>query len=666
MTSQTLPIPATTIQDDFTTTSITGGPGNDYLIHHRDPSIVDHDGTGLSSKAGNDILEASVPDAGQVHMFAGAGDDWMILDVTKNADALGVQGHHAYGGHGADTFQFTNIEQNLSPIVGRLDDFDPTTDRIMVEGTEINLTDLPQTVPLPGGGSIEVRVVEIEHPEYTDEALGPQYFLAIGDDIFYALEGGRDLCNGTSEGTGEERHFIDEGALDTLRAADSVQYENPANFVNSGFYEDRQDELTLNNTPDGPEVVASLGSNDAVHMYGAKSSANDPISTGQQIMHGSDGDDVIDANTGNDTIYGGNGKDLLAGGIDNDLVHGDDGDDMLWGGDGNDILHGDAGNDFLDSGSGDDSLSGGAGNDTLDGGRGNDVLEGGGDADAVNRFHFYEEGGNDTITDFKVGLDQITLQDDIDPLTVELYQNEDGNTVLNYGDTGSVELIGVSLDDFATAAEDRAEAENPIIAITPDPEEEMLQELRVENGYYGDAEPPSLMVDGIAYGATPFEGTAAGGYTYVSEQDGDDGRQDDDGHEDHAHCEDGEQCEAGGHGEEGEHGEEGGHPLPVIAPPDEEAETPAEDDPEPDHGTCFVATAAYGDAAHPDVVFLRAFRDQWLVKRVWGRAFIAFYWRVGPKMAGCVRRKPRLAPPSRRLIAAIVVALRRVWMQECR
>jgi Ca2+-binding RTX toxin-like protein len=403
------PIADNIIRDDFTTDAIRGGAGNDHLIHHRDPSVVGHEGTNLASFYGDDILEGSVPDGGQIHIYAGKGNDWMILDVAKNPDAIGMQGHHVYAGHGLDTFQFTNIEDNHAPIVGRLDDYDPTSDRIFIEGTEIDLTDLPHSVTLPGGEEIEVRVIEIEHPEFIAEDLGGQYFLAIGEDIFYALDGARDLQNGTTGLTGEERHFLRPPALETLRSAETVQYENPKNFVPRDFYEDREDDLNLNWYPDGDEVFAETGDKDAAHMFGGKGNPDAASSIGEQVMHGSVGDDVIDGNTGNDTIDGGSGNDLIAGGIDNDLIRGGLGDDLIWGGDGDDRLDGDSGNDFLHGGRGDDFLDGGEGNDTLFGGRGDDTLAGGGGEDAINRFHFYEDGGNDIILDFKVGSDLITL-----------------------------------------------------------------------------------------------------------------------------------------------------------------------------------------------------------------------------------------------------------------
>ncbi|MCC5986161.1 MAG: hypothetical protein JJT95_00670 [Pararhodobacter sp.] len=645
--SNAMPEADNIVQDNFTTGMIRGSARNDHLIHHRDPSVEGHAGTGLVAFAGDDILEGSVPDAGQIHMFAGPGNDWMILDVTKNPDAIGHQGHHAYGGHGRNTFQFANIEENQSPIVGRLDDFNPTSDRILIEGTAIDLADLPKTVTLPSGAKIDVRVIEIEHPEFESENLGTQHFLAIGDNIFYALEGARDLQNGTSGLTGEERHFLKKDSLDTLRESETVQYVNPKNFVPIKFYEHREDELTLNWAPEGDEVFADPGENSAVHMFGGKQNHHSDSSKGSQIMHGGDGDDVIDGNTGNNTIFGGDGNNLIAGGIDNDLIHGGSGDDMIWGGDGSDTIFGGAGDNYLHGGRGDDLLVGGDGNDTLVGGPGNDTLAGGGGDDAVNRFHFFDGDGRDVITDFKAGSDLITLQDDVDPQTVRIHENDDGNTVVSYGQDNSIELRGVSLEEFQDAAELRAEEGNPIITISTDPEEELLQELLDEIGYYGDSEPPSLRIDGIKYGADPFTGSGAGGYTYVEDEP----PADDEPPEDDELPEDDEPPEDGG-------------PPEDEVPPEEDEPLEDEEDGEQSSGagTCFVATAAYRDPWHPDVKYLRAFRDQWLAHRAWGRAFIAFYWRVGPKLAAPVRSNPWLALASKTLISGIVRVLQKVWV----
>lgn len=634
---------------NHSTDRLNGGAGDDHLIHHRDITVQDNASVGLNGFAGNDTLEGSVARTGQIHMFAATGDDRLILDVTKSANAIGTQSQHAYGGPGRDTFQIVNIEQNFRPAIGRLDDFDPTSDRLLIEDTEIDLTDLPKSITLPGGQAVQVRVIEIEHPEFDAEDLGTQHFLAIGDNIFYALEGARDLQNGTSKLTGEERHFLQKSALKTLRAAETEDYENPKNFVPHDLYEHREDILHLDYNQAGAEIFADTGESKAAHVYGGKNNPDAPSSDGEQVMRGSDGGDVIDGNGGNDTIFGGRGDDLIAGGLDYDVLNGERGDDMIWGGDGNDTIFGGRGNDYLHGGRGDDELSGGNDSDTLNGGEGNDVLTGGGGPDAINRFHFYEFGGDDIITDFKVGSDHITLQDDIDPLTVELYENEDGNTVLNYGEDGSVELRGVSLEDFQDAAIVRAEEDNSIISISTDPEEEMLQELRLETGYYGDAEPPSLMVDGIQYGDAAFTESEPGGYTYVFTEE----KAQENYSEVHSHHMMTEEVMP--------------QPNPVIPVVEqEEEEEPPQDEEDDDDvplGTCFVATAAYRDPDHPDVVYLRAFRDEWLVHRAWGRVFIKVYWQIGPILARPVRRNRRLGRQSKTVISGIVRGLQKVWVR---
>jgi hypothetical protein len=75
-------------------------------------------------------------------------------------------------------------------------------------------------------------------------------------------------------------------------------------------------------------------------------------------------------------------------------------------------------------------------------------------------------------------------------------------------------------------------------------------------------------------------------------------------------------------------------------------------------GGCFVATAAYGSRTHPDVVALRRFRDEVLVRSAPGRAFVAAYRVLGPRMAGFVvpggasgRRARAVIAPLARLAA---------------
>ncbi|RIV27050.1 hypothetical protein DYU11_01660 [Fibrisoma montanum] len=71
-------------------------------------------------------------------------------------------------------------------------------------------------------------------------------------------------------------------------------------------------------------------------------------------------------------------------------------------------------------------------------------------------------------------------------------------------------------------------------------------------------------------------------------------------------------------------------------------------------GMCFVATATYGDASHPDVVFLRYFRDKVLVNSWGGRQFIFFYWHIGPALAKVVMAIRPLKKIARLFLESVV------------
>jgi hypothetical protein len=52
---------------------------------------------------------------------------------------------------------------------------------------------------------------------------------------------------------------------------------------------------------------------------------------------------------------------------------------------------------------------------------------------------------------------------------------------------------------------------------------------------------------------------------------------------------------------------------------------------------CFIATAAYGSSMAPDVRYLRAFRDQYLLTNKFGRWFVEQYYRLSPPLADELR-----------------------------
>jgi Ca2+-binding RTX toxin-like protein len=172
-------------------------------------------------------------------------------------------------------------------------------------------------------------------------------------------------------------------------------------------------------------------------------------SNAADTIRGLAGNDVLSGRGGNDKVFGGTGNDKLAGGGGKNVLDGQSGRDTadysasssrvvadltspsknvgaaardthvsienLIGTAFNDTLSGDSARNTLSGGRGhdrllglanEDRLVGGRGNDTLNGGGHNDLLTGGADADT---FRFNRNDGDDTITDFLIGVDKISI-----------------------------------------------------------------------------------------------------------------------------------------------------------------------------------------------------------------------------------------------------------------
>ena len=56
-------------------------------------------------------------------------------------------------------------------------------------------------------------------------------------------------------------------------------------------------------------------------------------------------------------------------------------------------------------------------------------------------------------------------------------------------------------------------------------------------------------------------------------------------------------------------------------------------------GSCYIATMAYGDYNHPQVMILRNFRDEYLDKSMLGKWFIKIYYRYSPKLVELLKDK---------------------------
>jgi serralysin len=225
-----------------------------------------------------------------------------------------------------------------------------------------------------------------------------------------------------------------------LGGNDSVEGSAASDTIWGGAGNDTIDGLSSTDTEadylnGGADSDTILGGSGNDHIWGNESTS---------VAGAADGGDYIDAGDGKNYVNGNAGDDTIFAGADNDRLYGGAGDDSIFGGDGLDYLQGNKGEDDLDGGDGDDTLRGGADDDTLFGGNDNDVLmgdagddtlEGGDGFDTLtggagdDQFDFFnddaafvvgedsdsfEDGDVDTITDFTLGDDHISLGFEVD------------------------------------------------------------------------------------------------------------------------------------------------------------------------------------------------------------------------------------------------------------
>lgn len=315
-------------------------------------------------------------------------------------------------------------------------------------------------------------------------------------------------------------------------------------------------------------------------------------------------DDTKD--TVRDYIVGSNGNDLLMGHVGNDTLCGNAGNNVLVGGRGSDVLIGGTGTDIIISDHGSDHITTGSGSSL--------VLVSGGDQNDVVLIDA-ELGSNLILVD---GTRSIVITG-LSPGSVLGFghhfetreeflssaREEDGDAIIQFHNGMSMVVVdgswllqedGQFIYDF-WHADDRAEVADQFLSPL------YLEQLNASYDFFF-----RLAEGGESAASTwvPFEeysGRAVLGYTDAPDENGDETS-----------------------------------PPEVDIPtapvqPDRESDTEEEQNDDGSGGACFVATAAYGDRMHPDVVALRAFRDNHLCKTAFGRAFIKVYWTIGPELA---------------------------------
>ena len=214
----------------------------------------------------------------------------------------------------------------------------------------------------------------------------------------------------------------------------------------------------------GSDVINALVGNDTICGEGGDDLIN--AGSGDDWIDGGAGNDVIRGNGGNDTIFGGVGNDEIRGGGGVDDISGEDGDDTLLGQGGNDTIDGGAGVDGINGGGGRDTLFtgsgatvgtgvfvfGGSGLDTIEGGPDADDLRGGNGNDIINGL-----GGNDVIAG-GLGLDTINGGNGADDISGgnarDTLSGGAGNDVIDGGSQSDTLSGGVGDDTLTGGAGD--------------------------------------------------------------------------------------------------------------------------------------------------------------------------------------------------------------------
>ncbi len=270
-----------------------------------------------------------------------------------------------------------------------------------------------------------------------------------GDGAANALSGG----SGNDELRGQDGADVLDGGMgnDLLDGGAGIDTASYAAFTTG---------VSINLSLVGPLTTGAAGIDTLLSIENLiGGSGNDVLvgDAGTNVLTGGSGDDYLSGSGGADTLMGGTGNDFLVGGQGADTASyagstagvtvnltltgmqqtGGAGSDMLngienlTGGNGADFLSGDAFTNVLNGGIGNDTLSGGGGIDYLNGGDGNDLLIGGAQRDSLtgaggaDRFRIEQAADSASTSSRDVIVDFSQTQSDIIDLAAV-----DANTTL--------------------------------------------------------------------------------------------------------------------------------------------------------------------------------------------------------------------------------------------
>lgn len=285
-----------------------------------------------------------------------------------------------------------------------------------------------------------------------------------GNDHYYVRDSGDVVVEQLNSGTDRVNSYLSNYTLGDHVEQGRIMSTGAANLTGNGLdnylYAGKGDNV----------IDGDSGSDSVSYRSGATSGVNVDLSITTSQETGGSGTDTL---TSVEHLYGTNFRDKLYGDGNDNLLKGSDGNDVLEGRGGDDTLYGDDGRDRLKGGEGNDILIGDAGDDILFGGIGADLFEGGDGKD----LYMFSQGespeitydgvdtftalnGLDVISDFTLGDDSIDLSS-LDFTNAFTGTAQDENVSILDGDwdgseftvsnSGSDTLIVYDGDDSAAA-----------------------------------------------------------------------------------------------------------------------------------------------------------------------------------------------------------------------
>ncbi|WP_306005141.1 Hint domain-containing protein [Aquicoccus porphyridii] len=344
--------------------SIFGNAGGDTLFGgDGDDSIFGELGDDwIEGGDGNDHLEGN---EGSDTVFGGTGDDW-IRGSYGNDEIWGGEGDdYLWGGYGDDTFAIedsfgddTIDAENEDEVNGDTLDLGRVTSDLRIDLSHVNpgigtVTDGTSTARFDGIENIVLGggrdTLTLANFGGTDRVEGFEAPIDNGDGTYSGVDmldvsGMTDaegnpvtvanvtVTDTNGDGSGDAvLHFPHFGESLTLTGVPVSAVSSPAQLVAMGVPDAGRNDIVEGTA--GDDLIDADYEGDP---EGDRVDANDAADASN--------DDVIEAGAGDDTVFAGLGA---------DTVYGGDGHDRLFGGEGGDTLDGGAGNDTIEVAKGD-------------------------------------------------------------------------------------------------------------------------------------------------------------------------------------------------------------------------------------------------------------------------------------------------------------------------